>query len=249
MLFKKISTIIALGFIIVFIVGTVSAQSQPPADPAQIVNFLKIFFPGGTAGEAATSNAPNAPASQSAPPTATSVKTFRELFNEIGGKMGIPPRLLEGVLVIEHGDYLLNFTSDQVNAYSAVGAVIPKCGPNNCSAAGAMQMTIGVDDRGSSVCAHCGSGLTQCPNMWGAYGRSVNTNGGYTHAPNPCNLRDNIYAAAAKIKSDSGNTGGAWTREQVFSVGLHYYGSCSERFAHLNDKSYCEFLWWYYGKE
>lgn len=251
MFLKKLSAFIAISFIIVFTVGTVFAQGQGPANPSHIVDFLKIFFPSGTTGGGGQSGVTEttAPASRQPPPTATAVKSFREIFTEVGGKVGVPPRLLESVLAIEHGDYLINFTSEQVSAYSVPGAVIPKCGPNECSAAGAMQMTIGVDNRGSSVCAACGEGLKQCPNMWGAYGKSVNTNGGYTHPPNPCNLRDNIYAAAAKIKNDSGNSGGPWTKEQVFRVGLRYYGSCSKKFSFLNDMTYCEFLWWHYGKE
>gem|GEM_PF-3663097 len=242
---SKILLIFTVFLVVFFTQRSVFAQTDDSANNV-MVGFLKAFFPSSpsTGGEN-NSGSPLAPSL----PRATSFTSFREIFNEVGGKMGIPPRLLEAVQAIEHGDYLTNFTPEQVNTYSTPGNVIPRCGPNSCSAAGPMQMTMGIDDRGSSVCAHCGAGLTQCPNMWGAYGKSINTNGGYSHVSNPCNLRDNIYAAAAKIKSDSGNKGGIWTKEQVFAVGLHYYGSCSERFDFINGMSYCEFLWWYYGKE
>lgn len=217
--------------------------------------ILNLFLPGGSGSlqqGLSPDNSGNVGVGTSGsqtPPTitATAVTSLRQLFTEIEGKVGVPARILEGVLLIESPALLKNLKENEIDAYSQPGATVPNCRPNVCSAAGPMQMTIGVDNNGSSACRACG--ITQCPNAWVVYGNSVNKNGGYAHQSNVCNLRDNIYGAAAKLKNDSGNKGsGAWTQAQVFEASRRYYGSCSDkyRYERLGGRTYCEFVWWYY---
>ncbi len=180
--------------------------------------------------------------------------SLQNLFNEVGEKVGVPPKILEAVLTIEMPS-TFNLTSEEINRYSLPSAVIPGCGPNVCSATGPMQMTIGIDNSGSSSCSSCCNAtrcLNQCPNQWNVYGSAVNIFTSSTHQPNPCNLRDNIYAAAYKLKTDSGASDPLdWTQEQVYRASERYYGSCSDkyRYARLGNRTYCEYVWWYYNNK
>lgn len=175
--------------------------------------------------------------------------TLNDIFNEVGNRVGVPPRIIEGIMSVECPS-TFKLSPQEIAQYSTPGASLPFCKINFCSAGGPMQMTTGVDDRGDSTCPRCG--LTSCPNAWASYGHSVNTNGGYSHTPNPLNIRDSVYGAAAKIKKDSGaTTADNWTQDQVFRVATRYYGSCSEkhRYERLGNRTYCEYLWWYYNSQ
>lgn len=170
------------------------------------------------------------------------------IFNEVGSKVGVPAKILEAVMRIEYPS-TFNLSSSEIASYSQPGNMIPDCGPNLCSAAGPMQMTIGIDDQGDYSCPRCGAGF--CPNAWSSYGSSINSYGTYTHDPLPCNLKDNVYASAAKLRNDSGaNDPSDWTQDQVYRAAESYYGSCSEnyRYERLGNRTYCEFLWWYYTR-
>ncbi len=174
---------------------------------------------------------------------------FTQLFNEVGSKVGVPPKILAAVMTIETPS-TFNLSPEEINLYSTPNNVMPRCGPNVCSATGPMQMTIGIDNKGSSQCLGCG--LTSCPNAWARYGDAINIFTGASHNPNPCNLLDNIYAAAYKLKTDSGATDPVnWTQEQVYRAGTRYYGSCSDRYRYsrLGNRTYCEFLWWFYNSK
>mgnify|MGYP001594656622 FL=1 len=171
---------------------------------------------------------------------------LNDIFNEVGQKVGVPPKILEVVMKIEMPS-TFDLSSEQIANYSAPNRTWPSCGPNVCSAAGPMQMTIGVDANGNKLCPRCGVGF--CPNAWSSYGRAVNSFGGYNHQANPCNIRDNIYGSAAKLKNDSGASGSSnWTREQVYQAAARYYGSCSDkhRYSRLQNRTYCEYVWDYY---
>jgi len=210
-----------------------SSLNQTSANPSQeSTPFPTLFNPTGYLPQPAT----------------TSYQSLQNLFNEVGSRVGVPPKILEGVLTIEMPS-TFNLTEQQINLYSTPGNVLPNCGPNLCSATGPMQMTIGVDNHGSPVCTDCR--LRSCPNAWATYGNAVNIFTQDRHQPNPCNLRDNIYAAAYKLKTDSGaNDPLNWTQEQVYRAGTRYYGRCddSHRYQRLGNRTYCEFLWWYYTK-
>lgn len=179
-------------------------------------------------------------------PSPSLPNNLTQLFNDVGQRVGVPVKILEGVLTIETPS-TFNLTSDQITLYSQPGNRIDNCAPNPCSATGPMQMTIGIDDSGSTQCLKCG--LTDCPNAWASYGRAVNIFTNDIHTPDPCNLRDNIFAAAYKLKTDSKATDPLnWTQEQVYEAGRRYYGSCADkyRYPRLGNRTYCEFLWWYY---
>lgn len=178
------------------------------------------------------------------PPTI--VTNLTQLFNDVGKQVGVPPKILEGVMTIEMPS-TFRYSNDQIALYSQPGSRIPGCGPNVCSATGPMQMTIGIDNSGSTQCTKCG--LTSCPNAWARYGNAIQIFTGSNHTPDPCNLRDNVYGAAYKLKTDSGASDPLnWTQEQVYRAGTRYYGSCADRYRYprLGNRTYCEFLWWYY---
>lgn len=181
------------------------------------------------------------------PPSSSDTSTsLAAILNEASQKVDVPERILEAVLKIESPS-TLSLSPDEIRSYSTPGAVIPGCGPNYCSAAGPMQMTIGIDNKGNTSCPACGAGF--CPNAWATYGTSVNTYGQYAHSSNPCNLKDNIYAAALKLKKDSGAAdANNWTQDQVYRAARSYYGSCDDkyRYSRLGNRTYCEYVWWYY---
>jgi len=172
--------------------------------------------------------------------------SLSELFEEISIKVGVPKKILEAVLQIETPS-TFNLSSSEIQQYSTPNNFLPNCGPNICSATGPMQMTIGVDNNGNSNCPACGVGF--CPNAWASYGNAINILGNYSHQPNPCNIRDNIYAAAWKLKNDSGaQDPSSWTKDEVFKAATRYYGSCSDeyRYSRLGGRTYCEYVWDYY---
>jgi len=178
-------------------------------------------------------------------PISENVRSLRELFKEVEGKVFVPAAILEAVAKIEMST-TFTYTPSQISQYATPGNTIPGCGPNICSATGPMQMTIGRDMNGDTTCPRCGVGF--CPNAWSGYKNAVNSFGGYSHTPNVCNLRDNIYGAAAKLKNDSGTakTNLNWTRAQVNEAGRRYYGNNSIKYPRLNNMTYGEFVWWYY---
>lgn len=228
-------------------VRAASTQSQESQQARAFFDLFKIMFfsSGEISDQPLPSDSDQDTLSNSNPSTATTVRNLREIFEDVEQKVQIPAKIVEGTLVVESPS-TFNFSEDEIQSYSQPGAVIPGCRPNACSAVGPMQMTTGIDNNGSSRCGGCG--LNQCPNAWSGYGNSVNTYGGYGHSSSPCNLRDSIYAGAAKLKKDSGNVGGPWTQEQVYRAARSYYGSCSDnyRYQRLGGRTYCEFLWWYY---
>ncbi len=177
-------------------------------------------------------------------------KPLKDLFSEVERKVGVPERVLEAVLYIESPQFY--YLPDTVLEEYLSGKLIDGCVPNQCSAVGPMQITVGVDTYGSSLCSNCcwkGKCLDSrggCPNQWGIYGKAINIYAGEKGVPNPCNLRHNIYAAAAKLKNDSGAQDLNWSKEQVFTAAERYYGDCSVKYKRLGNRSYCEFVWEYY---
>lgn len=174
---------------------------------------------------------------------------LNDIFNEVGQKVGVPPKILEAVMKIEMPS-TFNLSPQQIIDYSTPTHYWPACGPNICSAAGPMQMTIGIDGNGNTLCPACGAGF--CPNAWASYGGAVNSFGGYLHQANPCNIRDNVYGSAAKLKNDSQATDSInWTQEQVYQAATRYYGSCASGYSYqrLGNRTYCQYVWDYYQGE
>jgi hypothetical protein len=178
-------------------------------------------------------------------------QSLQSLFKEAGEKVGVPPKILEGVAFIEYKP-TFNLSPEEINLYSQPGATWPGCPLNECSATGPMQITTGKDKFGSTNCSSCCNNtrcLTSCPNQWSSYGNAVNIFTNENRQPNPCNLKDNIYAAAYKLKTDANASDSlSWTQDEVYKAAENYHGSCSEnyRYARLGNRTYCEFLWWYY---
>jgi len=176
-----------------------------------------------------------------------------DLFNEVGRNIGIPTAILAGVMHIEYPSTFA-LSPKEIAKYSAPGGIIPGCAPNVCSATGPMQITVGIDGSGSSSCPSCcwnGKCLDRkggCPDQWRLYGTAVDVYGGGTHTPNPCNMRDNIYAAALKLKRDSGTAyPNNWSKDDVYRAARSYYGNCTVKYKRLDDRTYCEYVWWYYN--
>jgi hypothetical protein len=180
----------------------------------------------------------------SSPPT-----SLTQLFNEAGTKVGVPAKILEAIMRIECGS-TFNLSPEEISAYAQAGGRIPFCGVNHCSAAGPMQITTGVDNLGDRTCSRC-SRLGFCPNMWSIYGNAVQKYS-YSHQTNPMNIRDAVYAAAEKLKTDSKAASSTnWTEEQVKYASYRYHGHCDEahRYSFLGNRTYCEYVWWYYQNQ
>ena len=203
-----------------------------------LIEFLGIFLNFGNQ----SSNPPSNPNDQSS----NSPSNLNDIFNEVGQKVGVPPKILEAVMKIEMPS-TFNLSPQQIVDYSTPAHYWPACGPNICSAAGPMQMTIGIDGNGNTSCPACGAGY--CPNAWSSYGGAVNSFGGYLHQANPCNIRDNVYGSAAKLKNDSQASDSLnWTQAQVYQAATRYYGSCAGNYSYprLGNRTYCQYVWDYY---
>jgi len=179
-------------------------------------------------------------------------QSLQSLFKEAGEKVGVPPKILEGVAYIEYRQ-VFSLSPEEINLYSQPGAILSDCPINECSATGPMQITTGVDNKSSTSCSECPSIKTKpppqqkCPNTWGIFAADVSESTG--RPPNPCNIKDSIYAAAIILKNANPNSNSSsWTQQEVYKAAENYHGSCSEnyRYARLGNRTYCEFLWWYY---
>lgn len=221
-------------------------KGESEADPPQETPSLT--------GGATPNPTPSAP--QQTPEGTPINQTYANLsdFKDyVGEKTGVPLCVLEAISYIEYPT-VWDYTPEQFNNYIQPGAVIPNCPLNLCSASGHMQMTTGIDDRGDTTCGRCGAGY--CPNAWASYGNAVNQYDSATHTPNVCNLRDSEFAAAKKLKTDSGtdfSNRNNWQEEAYMRAGTRYYGSCSSGHSYdFNTRgfpqevptslTYCEFL-------
>ncbi len=263
---KLFNLILICGLFILIVAGTrnqIRSQTQPeehslieptPTPDEAIViikKLLEIFLTMPSITDSDSNSPPGSITGSPAGPTPDSSSpstprpaftSLRDIFQEVGNQVGVPPLILEAVMQIEMPS-TFNLTPDQVKEYSEAGKVIPGCGPNVCSATGPMQMTIGTDNSGSSLCPNCcwkGTCLNTkggCPNAWSSYGSG-----------DPCNLTDNIRAAAKKLKTDSQATSSTgWTEDQVNRAARRYYGDCTVAYARLGNKTYCGYVWWYYN--
>jgi hypothetical protein len=178
--------------------------------------------------------------------------TMRDVFEQVGCKVGVPPRVLEKVALIEYAP-VFKLSAAQIEAATKNGGVMPNCPLNYCAAIGVMQMTIDHDERGDRSCRRCypSAANPSCANQWATYGNAVTKYEdlpGYT--PNACNIRDNVYAAALKLKRDSGSSKqvcGAnaqqWSQNEVYAATRAYYGACVTNEGY----GYCAEVWKYYN--
>ncbi|MBI4129908.1 CHAP domain-containing protein [Candidatus Roizmanbacteria bacterium] len=203
--------------------------------------------------------------------------SIRLLAKQTGDWAGVPWQVMEALMIIEGSSYgkgqdvnniktgLFKLTSQEVTYYQQPGMKVPNeivnCSPpNSCSAAGPVQFTIGVDNRGTNTCSGCG--LTECPTTWYGYKDTVLEVVKDGRTPEVCNLKDSVYAAARMMKKNSGTAPGLaeWKKPNVVRSATSYYGSC-EPCATARPKSgawyacqrlgepYCEFVWNFYREQ
>lgn len=170
-----------------------------------------------------------------------SFTALHDLYDYVGKKVGVPTCIIEGVSYIEYPT-VYTYSPGQISQYSRPGQIIPNCPWNLCSAAGHMQMTIGVDERGDTKCTRCGAGY--CPNAWGTHGKAVQQYEGVSYTPNVCNLKDSTFGAAKKMKHDSETAAEDlnWSYKTMLYVGYRYYGSSTLRYERLGNRTYGEYL-------
>ncbi len=213
-----------------------SNNQQPPQNPAENTPYNPSPIP---------SQTPNGK------PIDQSFAALQQLYEYVGNKVGVPSCVIEAVSYIEYPT-VYNYSQSQINQYSQPGGRIPNCPWNSCSAAGHMQMTMGIDDRGSTSCNRCcwtnSKGVTtcqkSCPNAWVTYGNAATQYESISHTPHVCNLLDSTYAAAKKLKTDSGTAARDmnWTNEAYMRAGTRYYGNCTVKYDRLGNRTYCEYL-------
>ncbi len=199
---------------------------------------------------------------------------IHDLAVEIGQKVGVPPALVLTAMNIETGDKFYSRDNAYIEQYSKPGASLPfsysECSLTQCGESGPMQMTVGYDSYGDTKCTRCTYPTAQgsCPaNAWGGVSEQVESLVG-SSSVSPCNIRENMYGAAIKMKNDSTYVtattkyggvidtdcapfikskpivdGMKWNQKAVYLTGCHYHGSCFTRYPRLNNRTYCEILW------
>ncbi len=215
-----------------------NSTNNPVTNPSAIPTPLNSLTPFPTNGIPSQT-----PQGKPVDQTFTALQTF---YDYVGQKVAVPTCVIEAISYMEYTS-VFKYTPEQINQYIQPGQKIPNCPWNSCSAAGHMQMTIGTDERGSTSCNRCcwnGKCLNSCPNAWGSYGNAVNQYDGANHQSNVCNLRDSTFAAAKKLKQDSGTQAGNrnWDQNAIFQAGKRYFGECKTPFQHLGNRTYCEFI-------
>lgn len=176
-----------------------------------------------------------------APNRAGALAAWQELTNEIGPKFGIPPTML---MVIKYAETGLSYTddakvekyrmnADQVREYSKPGNNLSedRCSRENadCGEAGATQITTDRDQNGNTSCPNCSA--HRCGNAWASYRNAViQQNKSETHSPNPCNFRDNLYAAAAQLKiyMNEQNITAPFTQQEIVYILRRRWGWCTK---------------------
>lgn len=154
-----------------------------------------------------------------------------QVFNQVGAKIGVPPKLVRAFMRVECGSALSAFDASDtlVDEYIKEGAKYTQ----SCEFNYECLDSYGYQD----ALLYCAQGLMQfMPGTWVGYANTVNENG-YTRAStNPWNLLDATYAAAKKIKLDSGNTDpNNWTEQQIKDAQRAYFGA--------SDGAYLEVLY------
>lgn len=150
------------------------------------------------------------------------------IFNEVANKVGVPAALPKAVMQKECGS-VLSLSSEEISQFSQPGQGITADHP-----------TVGLcfDNHFDVGCCYGPMQFTE--GTWQGYATAVNDLGGYSHNPYIENIRDSVYGAAKKLKSDGGGGDVAsWTKEQFFQAFRSYYGACGDSY----DPNYCEDAW------
>ncbi len=159
-------------------------------------------------------------------------RALEDLLDEVAGAVGTPASVLAGMLNFEgyvpgnpdpNKRHIFNYSDEEIEEISAPGTAMPYCAESYVGARGPCQFM---------------------PSQWDAYGATVNGYG-YAHTPNICNLRDCLYASAAKMRNDAGILGQAcgynnetpppaascaWTNGNAAKSAYHYYGACTDNY-------------------
>ncbi len=172
---------------------------------------------------------------------------LREVFVEVGNVTGTPPALLAAFSSRECGR-LWNVPENELNNWIETESDVDRrgCGYNNgWNCWGPMQFLVGIDylrSRGMDYNYNRPNGGSALPDVgtWEEYIDDIQLLRDRTN-PSMINIKDSVYAAGKKIKSRSGNTGGDWTREQVYAAADDYCGSCTDVAA--CGGNYCSAIW------
>lgn len=170
---------------------------------------------------------------------------LKKLIIDAGGWAGAPPAVIAAIAEIE-GPHIFDYTDEQILTYSAPGAKDPiNCAPNGCGARGPMQF---LND---GIATDCGDYTGKLmPDVWAKYANAVNEAlPQENRIPEVCNIKDSIYAAALKIKTNSQTSKEEtclWSQEAVDNAARGYHGECSIKWERLGGRTYCEYVWEYY---
>lgn len=207
----------------------------------------KLDVPGGTICAAAAAETPVI----TPPPTFTGECTLcnfprgstalHNLLNEVGNAVKTPASVLAGMLNFEgyipkgypasepdpdkRKYRIFDLTDAEINDISAPGGTMGEsCAESYAGARGPCQFM---------------------PSQWETYKNTVNSYFSPSHTPEICNLRDCLYAAAAKMREDAGRLGNAcgydnatappagscnWTGPNAAKSAYHYYGACTDNY-------------------
>ncbi len=174
--------------------------------------------------------------------TFASTHALKDLLDLVGNTMKVPASVLTGMLRFEGGNFataadpypynhIFKYPDDLINQISQNDGRDPNCAISYAGAVGPCQFMDGA---------------------WNTYGSTVNgVLGNPSYVPDRCNLRDCLYAAAAKMRHDGTDnppaTLGAacggyynstpvpgdcnWSLANVAAAGYHYYGACTANYA------------------
>lgn len=158
------------------------------------------------------------------------------ILNEAAGAARMPTGVLVAIGLSENLKGVMRMNEEDIARYSGPGAEMPDCAESDRGAKGPMQFTDGS--------------VPGTFDTWSAYKDFIITAGARPegYEPKICNIKDSIYAAAHKLKSDSGipfdDPATGWTEEQVFAAARAYLGACESR-----GVTYCENVWEFYNNK
>lgn len=175
--------------------------------------------------------------------TFASTQALKDLLDQVGNTMKVPASVLTGMLRFEGGNFatssspypynhIFKYPDDLIQQISVSGGRDPNCAQSSAGAVGPCQFM---------------------DSAWSTYGNTIKTIvGDPNYTPDRCNLRDCLYATAAKMKHDAvdnppmtlgqgcgGYTTTAtlpadscnWTLGNVAAAGYHYYGNCTANYS------------------
>ena len=166
-------------------------------------------------------------------------ETLKDLFINAGTSYGVPAPIIASISLIEFSA-TWQLSDDKVQEYSQPGAKYPE----SCNE---KKEEIKDPDTGEITETKIWNGPMQLlTTEWEKYKNAVTDSTGESRTPEICNIKDSIYAAAKKIKNDSGidpSLDGCfiWEQAEVIKAAEAYFGQCEE-----DGVNYCDQVWQYY---